>query len=322
MPFQLPAPRTSTAAVASLVLGLLSLVLLLLTAVPALIVGWLALRAINESDGRLRGRPLAIAGMVLGFLGGILTAAGFGLIILLRVNAYRDRVECADHLRSIGQAVNAYCDNHKDTYPKGTFGSARLAPTQRLSWMAAILPYLDQGNTGNRPWESLANRLDPGKPWDDPANRADQARLRTFLCRAAPAADISVPPGLTTYVGLAGIDPDAASLPKTDPRAGFFGYDRTITRTDLVAGSSYTLMVVETGRENGPWAAGGPATVRGVAPDESHYLGPDRPFGGLHPGGANVLWADGRVMFLTEAVPPGDFRSQAALVGRSKEDRP
>jgi prepilin-type processing-associated H-X9-DG protein len=319
MSSEMPSPRTSSAAIASLVLGLLSLALSLLAAIPACIVGLQALRAINESDGRLRGRPLAIAGMLLGALVGIVTAAGLAIIIVLRLNTYRDRVECANHLRSIGQAVKVYADNHQDTFAAGTVAAPHLPPTKRLSWLAAILPYLDQGPTGARPWQSLANRLDPSLPWDDPANEADRVRLLTFLCRAAPGASISGPPGLTTYVGLAGVDPTAATLPKTNPRAGFFGYDRTISRADLAAGDTYTMMAIETGQDNGPWAAGGPATVRGLNPEESHYLGPGRPFGGLHPGVTNVLWADGHVSFLSDSFPPGDFRVQATLIGRSRE---
>jgi prepilin-type processing-associated H-X9-DG protein len=315
----MPSPRTSPAAIASLVLGLLSLVLSLLAAIPACIFGLLALRAINESDGRLRGRPLAIAGMLLGVLVSAVTVAGLGIILVQRLNTYRDRVECANHLRSIGEAVNAYCDNHLDTFPAGTVAAPGLVPTQRLSWLAAILPYLDQTRTGARPWQDLANRLDLSLPWDDPANQADRVRMLTYLCRAAPAAHVSVPPGLTTYVGLAGVDPNAATLPKTNPRVGFFGYDRTITRADLLAGSSYTMMAIETGQDNGPWAAGGPATVRGVDPDESYYLGPGRPFGGLHSGGTNVLWADNSVRFLSDSSPPEEFRAQATLRGHSGE---
>jgi prepilin-type processing-associated H-X9-DG protein len=319
MSSDVPTRRISAAAAASLVLGLLSPVLSLLAAIPAVIVGVQALRAINASDGRLRGRPLAIAGMLLGGLVAAITVAGVGVILVLRLNSYRDRVECANHQRSIGVAVKTYCDTHEDTFPVGTVVAPRLAPAQRLSWLAAILPYLDEGRTGARPWQGLAGQLHPDLPWDDPANQADRARIRTFLCRAAAAAEVFQPPGLTTYVGLAGINPDAATLPKASPRAGFFGYERTITPADLLAGSSFTMTAIETGQDNGPWAAGGPATVRGVDPDQSHYLGRGRPFGGLHQGGTNILWADGSVRFTSDSFPAAEFRAQATLVGHSRE---
>jgi prepilin-type processing-associated H-X9-DG protein len=120
---------------------------------------------------------------------------------------------------------------------------------------------------------------------------------------------------MTTYLGLSGIDPRAVNLDKKDSRAGFFGYERRITRDDLLAGSSYTLICLETEQDNGPWPAGGPPTVRGLAPDEEHYLGPGRPFGGLHRGGANTLWADASVRFLSNSVPAADLRIQATLHG-------
>ena len=139
--------------------------------------------------------------------------------------------------------------------------------------------------------------------------------MPVYLCPSLARPDPLRQPGLTTYVGLAGIDPDAARLPRQDRRAGVFGYDRVITRQDVTAGISFTMMVAETTRDLGPWVAGGPATVRGLAPDETRYVGTGRPFGGLHPDGANVLWVDASVRFVKDTVAPEVFWSQATLTG-------
>jgi hypothetical protein len=64
--------RTSRLAIASLVLGILSLLGMCLTGIPAIITGLLALREIHRSKGGIVGRRLAIGGIatggVLGFL--------------------------------------------------------------------------------------------------------------------------------------------------------------------------------------------------------------------------------------------------------------
>jgi hypothetical protein len=44
-------------------------------------------------------------------------------------------------------------------------------------------------------------------------------------------------------------------------------------------------------------------------------VGPGRPFGGLHPGAANV-WVDGSVRFVTDSIPPERFRLLATLGDR------
>jgi prepilin-type processing-associated H-X9-DG protein len=311
------APRLSTAAVAAFVLGLLSLGLSLLAALPALYVGFRGLRAVNESDGRLRGRGLAVAGMALAGLTTLLTTLGTAAVVLIHLQSKSDRAACANNLREVGLAVNVYCDQNDFDFPQATVPNPRLPPERRLSWLAAVGPFL--GSAPGAPAEPTAGRrqtfaaLGFEQAWDAPTNAtAGQANVAAFLCPTF-VRDYRPGPGLTSYVGLAGIDPDAASLPENSPRAGFFGYDRTLSWLDLPAGTSTTMMATETTRDNGPWAAGGPPTVRGLDPERTRYIGYGQPFGGLHPGGLNVLWADASVRFVTEDVSPAHFRAQALL---------
>jgi hypothetical protein len=314
-----PRPAVSPAAVVSLVLGLLSPFLSLVAAVPAFLVGLRALRAINRSDGRLCGAGLAVAGMALGAVAGIVTGVGVVLIAVNRLDATRDRVECANHLRSLGLAVGIYHDRNDNVFPAATATAPDLRAEMRLSWLATLLPYFGADTPAGQSWKDLAGRLDPRQPWDSPANDAVRARVPLFLCRAFPESSRPVDRGLTSYVGVTGVDPDAASLPRTNSRAGFFGYGRRITDTDLMAGSSHTLIAIETRQDNGPWSAGGRPTVRGLDPDESRYLGPGRPFGGLHANGANALYADAAVHFLHDTMAPPELRAEATLVGHASE---
>jgi hypothetical protein len=184
------------------------------------------------------------------------------------------------------------------------------------------LPYLEERPDKTLPWKPLADRFDYQRPADDPANLAvGRTNVPRFLCRAHPHFDPRGAPGLTHYVGIAGIDPGAASLPADDPRAGFFGYDRVISSKDVTAGESQTLLATETTADNGPWALGGPSTVRGVDPDETCYIGPGRAFGGCHRNGTvdvlTAAYADASVRFVTANVNPQVFRSSARIAAPS-----
>lgn len=59
------APKTSAAAVTSLILGILSLFCSCFTALPSLICGIVGLSNIGRSNGQLKGKGLAVAGMIL-----------------------------------------------------------------------------------------------------------------------------------------------------------------------------------------------------------------------------------------------------------------
>jgi prepilin-type processing-associated H-X9-DG protein len=310
------APRLSRAALASFVLGLASLFLLLLAGLPALALGLRGLRDVHASDGRLRGRRLAAAGMLLGGLGCLATLAGLAVGVVAHLTVRSQRLECANNLRRIGLAANKYADAHQEALPRGTLPGPQ-PPEKCLSWLAALLPYLGEQPTAHQRYLGLSAKLDPKQPWDAPANaEALDTPLSVFLCRAHPHFEPRPHPGLTHYVGLTGVGPDAARLPTDSPRAGVFGYDRVVRRQDVTAGISFTMLATETAVDNGPWLAGGRPTLRELAPDETHYIGPGRPFGGLHPGGANVLWVDASVRWVGEGVSPEDFRAQATLSGK------
>lgn len=308
--------RTSGKAVLAFVLGLPPLSFITL-GVPAVLVGFYALREINASDGRLRGRRLAVAAMVLGVLGVVVLVLWALAPVARYFRAINSRATCQNNLRVIGLAMNQYNEEHK-FYPTGTIPNEDLRPDQRLSWLVALLPYLadEPGSRGQKPAEVYA-LIDRTAAWDAPANRdAVNTPFRRFICPSDPGASLDHRPALTTYVGLAGIGANAAELPLDSPRAGVFGYDRRITRADVTAGTGTTLMATETTRNNGPWAAGGGPTVRGLILDDKPYFGEGRQFGGCHPSGLNVLYLDGRVDFMSDSVQPRVFEALVTL----KED--
>jgi len=63
-------PSTDRKAVASMVLGILSVLLLfIVTGIPAVVFGHLSLSKIRKSKGRLTGEGMAVSGLVLGYIG-------------------------------------------------------------------------------------------------------------------------------------------------------------------------------------------------------------------------------------------------------------
>jgi predicted acyltransferase len=84
-PYPGASTTTSGLAIASLVTGLLFWCLVV-PGIVAVVLGYLALEEIADSGGRKRGRGMAIAGIVLGWVGiGALGLAALGWVISLLV---------------------------------------------------------------------------------------------------------------------------------------------------------------------------------------------------------------------------------------------
>ena len=93
-------------------------------------------------------------------------------------------------------------------------------------------------------------------------------------------------------------------------------------------GTSNTLLLIETANEPGHWAFGGPATIRGVEPGESPYIGPGRPFGGFHSerqglfgklwNGCNVAMADGSCRSFSDTTSPEVLEALATAGGKEQ----
>jgi hypothetical protein len=66
-----------------------------------------------------------------------------------------------------------------------------------------------------------------------------------FHCPANAARGGGDAPSCTHYVGIAGLGEAAAELPLSNPAAGFFGYDRTLTIGDMKRGLGAILMLAE-----------------------------------------------------------------------------
>ncbi|HVA49707.1 MAG TPA: DUF1559 domain-containing protein [Pirellulales bacterium] len=193
------------------------------------------------------------------------------------------------------------------------------------SWMIDLLPYLGHSD--------LYNRFDFNKGWHEEANIELTCQvIPAFIDPSNPNRNMQIigakdviGPAFTHYVGMAGVEDSrnrvAASLPRSDPRAGIFGYDQIARPEEITDGAGNTLMLVNAGKIVGPWASGGGATVRGA---RAPYFDPITGFGpaGDPGGGAVVALADGSVRRISKDIDPAVFRALCTIHGGETVDLP
>lgn len=192
-------------------------------------------------------------------------------------------------------------------FPPGCFGPG-TTPEERLSWMAALLPYLEQ--------ESLYRQFDLEKGYAGNLP-AVQTRIKTFLCPASKEA--ATVDAVTHYVAMSGIGHHAAEQPAGAAGNGFMGYDRLTSVAMIKDGTANTIALMETQVGLGPWARGGASTVRGFDPADVPLHGDKRPFGG-HPAGMNAAMADGSVRFLHSSIDAHRVAAAITIAGGEPVD--
>jgi hypothetical protein len=188
------------------------------------------------------------------------------------------------------------------------------------SWMTELLPYVGQG--------SLYGKFDFTKSWTDSVNlHLTFAVVPAFLNPSDPRSTWDGYPfqglGLSHFAGMSGIEDGrnvvAAELPRSDPRAGIFGYDKIAKAADITDGTSQTIMIVGTGEVVAPWVQGGGATIRGARqPYFDKYTGLGSK--GLPKAGTYVLFADGSARFISADISPEIFKAMCTMHGAEQID--
>lgn len=112
--------RTSALAGWSLGLGISSLFLWVLTGVPAIICGHMALSRIKKSAGTLGGRGLAISGIITSYL---MIFVGFAIMAAVAVPTFNviqqkaAQAKSANNVRMLLLACRQYASDHNGHYP-------------------------------------------------------------------------------------------------------------------------------------------------------------------------------------------------------------
>jgi prepilin-type N-terminal cleavage/methylation domain-containing protein len=232
-----------------------------------------------------------------------------------RVGNAAARSACVNNLKMIGLALQGYHDAHHpgmsrsaesdspiDTgFPTGCVGPGEV-PDERLSWMVAVLPFIEQ--------EPLYRQFHTNQGY-----AANEAPARTVInsYRCPAAVPSKTGDAVTHYPAMAGLGADAPTRPNGAPGNGFMGYDRRTRMWMIQDGISNTIAVMETRHDVGPWARGGTSTVRGY--DPGTVPSGDQPPPGSHPNGWNALFVDGGVRFLRDSVKTGQLAAAMTIDG-------
>ena len=97
------------------------------------------------------------------------------------------------------------------------------------------------------------------------------------------------------------------------------GYDRLTSSEMIKDGTAQTIALLETRAGLGPWARGGPSTLRGFDPDDPTLHGDQRPSGG-HSTGMHAAMADGSVRFLRSSIDPKRLAAAITIAGGEPVD--
>ena len=136
--------KTSAQAIWSLILGILSFLCFgLFTGIPAVICGHLARSNIRKSQGALTGSGMALAGLILGYIGIVVTTIGIvAAIAIPNFIAYRTKAFCSEVEGAANNTIAAMTEFYSDPENTGL-------PT--LDELAAV--------TGYRPIENVTVKI-------------------------------------------------------------------------------------------------------------------------------------------------------------------
>jgi prepilin-type processing-associated H-X9-DG protein len=216
----------------------------------------------------IEGRPL-LTFIALGL-------AGFELLIPATELAHEAsrKQQCVNNLHQIGLALLNYENSH------GRFPQAFLtdkAGTPLLSWRVLVLDDLNA--------KSLLDQIDRSQPWNAPKNSALAIPYFLFSCPddnyGQNASYLAVVGSNTAWPGATG------------------------RKLSEIKNPSKTILVIEVANSGINWAEPRDLTIAQVAQglNPKNGLGPSS----HHPGGVNVLFADGHVEFLPEDIDPKEL---------------
>ena len=247
------------------------------------------------------------------------------------------RTNCSSHLHQIGLALNGY-QTRKNAFPTGCEDCAWWdAERKQHSWITAILADLDH--------PELQDAYDMGQSYNSEINQSVAGQiLPVLLC---PSTHTTGRKGLTTgdkndngqwdpgddlaytdYGGIYGIEgppyqaPEGSEHNLADHALGVMVHETPTSVRMIQDGLSHTALVGEcTGRgggssEQSEWANGQNVFAKyyqtPINTNQNNELWSD------HPGGVQLLFCDGHVVFITEEISQQVVN---AMLTRSGKDR-
>ncbi len=263
---------------------------------------------------------------------------GLLLPAVQKVREAAARTQCVNNLKQIGLACQHYHDAQY-SFPPGYVATASYPDTTPgWGWPAYLLPYLEQ--------ENLYRQINFSQPVEK--SPAIQTMVKVYLCPSdtPPQAAFEITAGNLVTIASAApsgyaatVGDDSSEVDDSKGNGVFYRNSRTRI-ADITDGTSNTVLLGDRAwaQTNGIWA-GAPngALVRaGTQNAWPNATGPAAAFvlvhnnwinittdadGGLddfssmHPGGVNLLFADGSVHFLRSITTDGQERRSFWAMG-------
>ncbi len=266
---------------------------------------------------RPRGRP----GFTLIELLVVIAIIGVLIALLLpAVQAAREaarRMQCANNLKQIGLALHGYHGSY-GTFPAGGWIFVPNVPQNRnmnMGWSAAALPWLEQ--------KALGDALNFSLPYKNPANStAGHVVVNGYLCPSEPRTTFwnRAPGDLfdfadNDYGGMYGPRGLVSPSDRNDPARGAMIFNQAIGLAEILDGSSRTIIVGEAPEAiNALWVSGHNLFDQSAAINARPPSEYGEELTSQHPGGVNVLFADGSARFVKQTM---DLKVLSALCTRS-----
>ncbi len=210
-------------------------------------------------------------------------------LLLPAVQAGREaarRAQCTNNLKQIGLGMHNYHGLYK-CFPPAVTTDENGRPMR--SWRVAILPYIEQQG-------GLYDKYDCNVAWDDPNNgHLMGIPIMAYRCPSDPPSSGPLPMCETNYVmvvgkGAIGGEPNEA-----------------VTIAQIRDGTSNTIIAIELGASGINWMEPRDLTIEEAI---AFITDPTvSPFQQPHPGGVNVLMADGMVHFIANTIDPKLLRA-------------
>jgi prepilin-type N-terminal cleavage/methylation domain-containing protein/prepilin-type processing-associated H-X9-DG protein len=261
---------------------------------------------------------------IIGVMMGLLASA------VMRVRMTALRMQCSNHLRQIGLALHNYHDSQLCFPPGNSFRNGQ-DPNPHMSWLARILPFVEQEALWRQTIQAYAQ-----DSWflDNPPHVGLSTVIPVYGCpadsRTQGLGNVSgLVVAFTAYLGVEGVNQSTHD--------GMLYLDSRVRLADVRDGTSNTLLVGERPPSStlilGWWYAGwgqekdgsldmdmgvqeyrsdSPLNNYDSCPLKTYEFGPGQVtnpcdayhFWSMHGGGANFLLVDGSVRFLSYGAAP------------------
>jgi prepilin-type processing-associated H-X9-DG protein len=248
--------------------------------------------ALTAPPSRWSRTNIIVAGFVIFIL------ADLFAVIVPQAQLRSRRRSCEYRLQQIGLAFETYYDTNN------RFPSAYIVDSQGRkyrSWREKILPFVE-GTNFHSAW-NVPNTS--SEPWDGPNNRKFWEQMPiTYRC----PNDFVSPPYVTGYAAVVGSET-------------MWSGDKYCPKTAFQDDVSNTIMVVEAHTAQIPWLE-----PRDLDFGSMSFVVNDRStqncVSSLHRGGANPLFADGSVRFLSNDTDPQVLKTLLTIAGGERANPP